>query len=161
MRACVLHVCSPRAFVVRASCVCRACVVHASCVRHACVVRASCVRRACVRTCSACVRGNLWELMGTSCVGTYGNLWELYAWVLMGTYGNLWELLAWDLRAWELTGTPCVDARRFTQRFCVAPRFYFTLLRCKTFSHCGFTLCYVLELYMFAFYKLKHKFSEP
>ena len=29
------------------------------------------------------VHRNLWELMGTSCVGTYGNLWELHAWELM------------------------------------------------------------------------------
>ena len=58
------------------------------------------------------MRGNLWELMGTSCVRTYENLWELIAWEFIETHGNLWELMGtygnlwgiWNLRAWELMG---------------------------------------------------------
>ena len=60
MRACVRCAC-----VVRASCVRRACVRRASCMRR------SCVRHACVGTYGNFVHGNLWELMGTLCVGTY------------------------------------------------------------------------------------------
>ena len=81
--------------------------------------------------------GNLWELMGTSGVGTYGNLWELRAWELMrtscvgsscvGTYGNsVRGCKAFLHRVFALRDV-------FTLRCYDAKRFHTAVLHCITF----------------------------
>ena len=146
--------CAP-CFVLRAPCS----ILRAPCS----VLRAPRAYVLRVHACSACVRGNLWELMGSrgNLRKTHGNLWELMGTSCVGIYrnfvrGNLWELMgtyyvhAWLMRAWfvRCRVLQYITALRdvFTLRFCAARCFYTAFSHCKVFLYYVFTLRVVFTL---------------